>query len=158
MNLRLLRFSSQREDTLGLLMGVDSVWNFMCFTLEDEYRVHKVAGETRIPSGTYKLALRLHGGFHDRYSQRFPNIHQGMIELLDVPNFTDILVHCGNRDENTAGCLLVGDAVSENVTEEGTLMRSTAAYKRIYPPIARSILTGECFIDIVDYDDPKKAV
>jgi hypothetical protein len=158
MNLNLLRFSSQREDSLGILMATDAFWNFMCFTLEDEYRIKKVAGETRIPSGTYAIRLRKHGGFHSRYSARFPNIHQGMLELIDVPGFTDILIHCGNRDEDTAGCILVGDAVSENVTEDGTLMRSVAAYRRIYPAIANSLKNSPVYMSIVDYDDPEKEV
>ena len=37
----------------------------------------KVYGETRIPAGTYKLKLRTEGGYHQKYSKRFPDIHRG---------------------------------------------------------------------------------
>jgi hypothetical protein len=64
----------------------------------------------------------------------------GMLEILDVPNFTYVLIHCGNTDEDTAGCLLVGDTQNNNnVTEDGFIGSSTNAYKRIYETIAKAV-------------------
>ena len=64
----------------------------------------------------------------------------GMLEILDVPNFTYVLIHCGNTDEDTAGCLLVGDTQNNNnVTEDGFIGSSTNAYKRIYKEIAKAV-------------------
>ena len=37
-----------------------------------------------------------------------------MLELQDVPNFKYILIHAGNTDEQTAGCILVGDSQNNN--------------------------------------------
>lgn len=133
MKLTLIRYSSQAEDTLGLLFIEEK---FACYTLEDEYRTTKVYGETRIPAGSYSITLRREGGFHDRYASRFPDIHQGMLHLQDVPGFEHILIHCGNRGDDTAGCILVGDTAQQNITEEGFIGNSTAAYRRIYPQIA----------------------
>ena len=140
MNLRLQRFSSGVDDTLGVLFQDDQ---FICFTLEDEYRTQKVYGETRIPDGTYEVRLRNFGGFHERYSQRFPEFHIGMLWLQNVPNFENILIHIGNKDDDTAGCILVGDTCQQNITESGFIGNSTSAYKRIYPAIARAIRGGE---------------
>ena len=105
MELEVIRFSSGTDSTNGIL--IDKTNNkFLAYTLEDEYRDEKKFGETRIPEGTYKLGLRKVGGYHTKYSKRFSDIHIGMLHVLNVPNFEYILIHCGNTDEHTAGCLL----------------------------------------------------
>ena len=143
MNLEVIRFSSGTDSTNGIL--IDKTNNkFLAYTLEDEYRDEKKYGETRIPEGTYKLGLRKVGGYHTKYSKRFSDIHIGMLHVLDVPNFEYILIHCGNTDEHTAGCLLVGDSQENNqITKNGFIGKSTQAYKRIYPDIANAIDCGE---------------
>ncbi len=141
MFLSLDRFSSQSDSTLGLLRVNGQ---FACFILEDEYRAIKVPGETRIPAGRYPLKLRTHGGFHNRYINKYgTNFHKGMLEICEVPGFTDILIHTGNTDDHTAGCLLVGDTCTQNVTKEGFVGSSVDAYQRVYPPIADALLNGE---------------
>ena len=138
MRLELYRYSSQKDSTLGLLFLVNDETNhkdFLCFTLEDEKRETKVYGETRIPEGTYKIEYRKEGGYHNKYSKRFPDIHRGMLQLMDVPFFEYILIHCGNSDDDTDGCLLVGNVISQNITKDGFLGQSTDCYKRIYPII-----------------------
>jgi len=153
MKFEVLRFSSNTDSTLGMLFDVTDGRKFLCFTLEDEYRENKVKGETRIPAGTYKLGLRTEGGFHNRYSTKFRNIHRGMIEVLDVPNFTYILWHVGNNDDNTDGCLLLGDTSQQNITKPGFVGASVDAYKRVYSPIAQALVEGkECEVTYIDYD------
>ena len=99
MDLIVLRFSSQEDSTSGLLFeNSDLGMSFLCYTLEDERRALKVKGETRVPAGTYKLALRKEGGFDARYKKKYPGIHKGMIQVMDVPNFEYILIHIGNDD------------------------------------------------------------
>ena len=154
MELEVIRFSSGTDSTNGILLEViqqgneiDGIFKqkkFLAYTLEDEYRSEKVFGETRIPNGTFKVGLRKVGGYHAKYSKRFPHIHVGMLHVLDVPGFEYILIHCGNTDENTAGCLLVGDSQENNqITKDGFIGKSTQAYKRIYPRIAEAIECGE---------------
>ena len=154
MKLEVLRFSSGRDSTSGALFSVvEGVRTFLCYTLEDEYRDNKVYSETRIPAGIYEIRFRTVGGFHAKYSKRFQDIHKGMLHIVDVPGFDYILVHCGNTDEHTAGCLLVGDTQNNNMVEEdGFIGRSTAAYKRIYPKIAKALEQGEkVTIEYIDY-------
>ena len=143
MELEVIRFSSGTDSTNGTL--IDKTNNkFLAYTLEDEYRDEKKYGETRIPEGTYKLALRKTGGYHAKYSKRFSSIHIGMLHVINVPGFEYILIHCGNTDEHTAGCLLVGDSQENNqITKDGFIGKSTQAYKRIYPAIAEAIDCGE---------------
>ena len=154
MNLEVIRFSSGTDSTNGMLLETIQQGNeidgyfkqkkFLAYTLEDEKRDKKILGETRIPEGVYKMGLRKTGGYHARYSKRFPHIHIGMLHVLDVPGFEYILVHCGNTDEHTAGCLLVGDSQENNqITKDGFIGKSTQAYKRIYSRIAEAIDCGE---------------
>tara|TARA_B110000858_G_scaffold175829_1_gene209547 strand:+ start:654 stop:1121 length:468 start_codon:yes stop_codon:yes gene_type:complete len=155
MKLEVLRFSSQVDSTSGLLFEVTDIKrHFLCYTLEDERRAFKVKGETRVPAGTYKIELRTEGGFHGRYSKKYPGVHVGMLHIQDVPNFEYILIHTGNTDEHTAGCLIVGDAQENNkIIADGFVGKSVNAYKRIYPSIAKAIQQGEeVTITYIDHD------
>jgi len=155
MKLEVIRFSSQADCTHGLLFELTDVGrNFLCYTLEDERRALKVKGETRIPAGIYNIELRKEGGFHGRYSKKYPDIHIGMLHIVDVPNFEYILIHTGNTDEHTAGCLIVGDSQENNVIlKDGFVGKSVNAYKRIYPRIAKAIEKKDSVtISYIDYD------
>jgi len=150
--LHLQRFASRENTTLGALFDITSGRKFLCFVLEDEYRKVKVKGETRIPAGTYQIGLRREGGFHERYTRRFQAIHKGMLHLVDVPNFTWILIHCGNHDEDTNGCLLVGDdAHYDPEGGDSWIGNSNVAYQRTYPGIAMAAETGDCWITVEDF-------
>jgi len=154
MKLEVLRFSSHSDSTLGILFDVTEGRKFLCFTLEDEARDTKVMAETRIPAGEYELKLRTVGGYHERYVKKYGSFHKGMIHVQDVPNFKYILWHTGNTDEHTAGCLLLGDTSQQNISKEGFIGASTAAYKRIYPNIAEAILSGKkVTAKYIDFDD-----
>ena len=100
------------------------------------------------------MGLRKVGGYHGRYTKRFPHIHVGMLHVLDVPGFEYILIHCGNTDEHTAGCLLVGDSQENNqIVKNGFIGKSTQAYKRVYPLIASALENGEeVSIKYTDFD------
>jgi len=154
MKLEVLRISSQKDSTNGILFDITDGRKFLAYTLEDEYRDEKVMSETRIPSGTYKITLRTVGGFHSRYEAKYGDFHKGMLWVRDVPGFEYILIHTGNTDEHTAGCLLVGSSQNENLTKkDGFIGASTTAYKRIYPPIAKALEKGEeVTITYIDYD------
>ena len=157
MKLQVLRISNGTDSTSGILykLSEDCQREFLCYTLEDEYRKEKKYGETRIPSGTYKLALRKTGGYHQKYSKRFSDIHMGMLHVTNVPGFEYILIHCGNTDEHTAGCLLVGDSQENNkIKKDGFIGKSTQAYKRIYPEIAKALKDGKEVI--IEYKDITK--
>ena len=140
MELTVIRYSSGEESTLGILL-IDG--KFACYTLEDEARAFKVAGETRIPAGKYRVRLRKEGRHHQKYAQKFPLIHKGMLHITNVPNFRWILIHIGNDDDATEGCLLVGNEANNNNIRAGFIKNSTDAYQRIYPPIAEVIERGE---------------
>lgn len=153
--LQVLRYSSGKDSSLGLLFDVTNGRKFLAYTLEDEYRAEKVHGRTRIPAGVYPIRFRKEGGFHSKYSgyKWSKDIHKGMLHVQEVPGFQFILIHTGNDDEDTEGCLLVGDGANQNVSRDGKITASQNAYKRIYPAIAAAIEAGKTVgIQYTDFD------
>lgn len=87
----------------------------------------KKASITAIPSGTYEVTL-------DVISPRFctnsfyKQVCDGKLpRLLNVKGFEGILIHAGNTDKDTAGCLLVG--VNRAV---GQVLNSRDTFKKLY--------------------------
>ena len=146
MKLEVLRFADDGEATLGILF-IDGI--FKCFTVEDqEQKGEKVMNETRVPDGTYDIKLRAEGGYHNRYADKYGDMHKGMLCIHNAPNwkietsthnFQYILIHTGNTDDHTSGCLLLNDAVSGSTFVGSS---SVNAYKRIYPEIAKALTDG----------------
>lgn len=103
-NLRLER-ECLEERTLGKLYINNE---FFCSTIEDKYRdlskEKKVYGETCIPFGTYKVIINM----SPKYGRLMPR-------LLDVPHFEGILIHSGNTEQDSAGCILVGKRSGQKV-------------------------------------------
>lgn len=96
MELTLNRIFLGSSATIGELLINDK---HLCDTLEDRVRPEgeKVYGKTAIPEGAYEMVLS--------YSPRFKKI---LPEILNVPNFTGIRIHCGNSSADSSGCVLVG--------------------------------------------------
>ena len=152
MKLEVIRFNKGKDSTNGILFNTTNERKFLCYTLEDESRTEKVYGETCIPEGEYCLGFRTEGGFDAKYAHRFADMHMGMLEVCDVPNFKYILIHCGNTDEDTAGCLLLGDTQeNNNIKENGFIGRSTHAYYRVYQEIAEALQEEEVTIVYRDF-------
>ena len=112
MELLLKRIYKGDKYTIGKLY-IDGEW--FCDTIEDVVRSlpkdcpytskgknceckEKVYGKTAIPAGTYKVILS--------YSNRFKRI---LPELLNVPHFLGIRIHRGNTEQDSAGCIILGE-------------------------------------------------
>jgi hypothetical protein len=103
MKLEVLRFSSEKDSTSGILFDVTGNRKFLCYTLEDQYQTQKVMQETRIPAGEYEIKFRKEGGFHKRYSERYPDIHRGMLHVTNVQAYVRVYDHIAkalDMDEN----------------------------------------------------------
>ena len=147
MKINVHRLKSDNDTTFSTVY-IDG--RFQCFGLEDEHRDEKVSGETRIPSGSYDIGVRTVGGFDAKYKTRFADIHKGMLQVLDVPNFEYILIHIGNDDSDTAGCLLLGaDMYTSNRLHMGS---STIAYKEFYSKVIDAALADDLTIVYSDFD------
>lgn len=93
MELTLTRTESVADGTFGLLRVTPSL---MLHTLEDDWRDNE-RGESCIPAGVYLL---------ERTIYRKHNYET--FEITGVPNRSRILIHPGNTEEDTMGCILVG--------------------------------------------------
>mgnify|MGYP003113674558 FL=1 len=141
MKLTVVRTQFGTDATNGLLF-IDGI--FECYTLEDQYQAVKVMHETCIPEGTYDIKFRKTGGFHAKYSERYKNAHYGMLHIQDVPNFTYILIHTGNSDEHTSGCLIIGETQQDlDISKDGFIGSSAVAYKKMYAKVAGQLLQGK---------------
>ena len=123
---------------------------FYCNTLEDadrglkqtdslDYiRSRKVANETAIPKGTYKVAMNVTSPKYAA-SSWYWSLCQGKVpRLLNVPGFDGILIHTGNNPLQTSGCLLVGKN-----TKVGQLTESKDTFKKIYKLMKSAYDKGE---------------
>ena len=116
MKLTVVRTQFGTDATNGILLINNE---FECFTLEDQYQAVKVMHETCIPEGTYKIDFRKLVDSMPSI-QRYKNAHYGMLHVQDVPNFTYILIHTGNTDEHTSGCLIVGETQQDlEISKDG---------------------------------------
>lgn len=141
MKLQVIRTQFGKDATNGMLF-IDGV--FECYTLEDQYQAVKVMHETCIPEGKYDIQFRKTGGFHAKYSERYKNAHYGMLHIQDVPNFTYILIHSGNTDEHTSGCLIVGETQQDlDLGKDGFIGHSAKAYTKMYRQVAGQLLMGK---------------
>jgi Family of unknown function (DUF5675) len=146
MIVKVKRFNSEADYTSGMFF-IDG--KFECFSIEDEKRTVKKYGETRIPNGEYCIHLRKEGGFHKRYSERYGKVfHDGMLCVTNAPDwkiitpemeFQYILIHIGNDDDDTSGCLLTGSVA---YSDKNRVDRSTDAYKKLYKKIATHLREG----------------
>tara|TARA_R110001606_G_scaffold380639_1_gene541279 strand:- start:107 stop:688 length:582 start_codon:yes stop_codon:yes gene_type:complete len=142
MKLDVVRTQFGKDATNGMLF-VNKV--FEAFTLEDEVRDIKVMSETAIPLGEYEIKFRNIGGFDTKYKARYGStFHKGMLELQDVPNFKYILIHTGNTDQHTAGCLLIGETQQDlDKGKDGFVGGSGDAYKKFYPKVRDALIAKE---------------
>jgi hypothetical protein len=126
MNLLVQRDRYTVKSTSGILY-VDGVEE--CYTLEDRLRppTVKVWGETCIPAGTYRLAVK--------HSPKFGRL---MPYLEAVPGFTSIMIHVGNYISDTHGCILVGKGRLPN-----ELRMSVLAYRALWTKLEGAWESGE---------------
>lgn len=140
------RYFDSGESTLSLLWVLPPVvpplrqpHEWLCYTLEDTYREHKVPGETRVPASPPEgYRVRFHPGsrFDPEYRARYP-FHRGMLWLSDVANFDGILFHAGNTAKDTRGCVLPGLTAGGNVVGS-----SRDAYVKVYQKVAPAVAAG----------------
>lgn len=138
---------SNADETLSAIYVDDDL---ECFGLEDERRSVKVDGETRIPAGLYPVKLRTEGGIHPRYAKNFPDIHKGMLWLQDVPGFEWIYIHIGNKDEHTAGCILVAQDAHIGPLGTVTLKNSRLAYIAFYERVIDAAWMNDLMVEVID--------
>jgi len=156
MNFIIQRYSDNRDCTLGLLFkkmddGKGQWLHFRGYSLEDEYRAVKQMKETRIPAGFYTLGLQnIETPKTLQYRTKYPWF-KNHIEILNVKDFKGVYIHIGNNDEDTDGCILLGDTANNNNVATGEITTSTVCFKRFYDEVHEALTKGtKVFLEIRD--------
>ena len=106
MKLELKRIALKPNYTIGKLFINGT---YYCDTIEDKVidlnkngkfddGLSKVMHQTAIPYGTFKVVVN--------YS---PHFKRELPRLLDVPYFEGIIIHNGNDQNSSSGCIIVGE-------------------------------------------------
>lgn len=146
MKILLKRIARKDNYTIGNLY-IGNV--FFCNTLEDkdrgltsqmsisEIELKKVYGKTAIPTGTYKIDMTtVSPKFKDRV---WAKPYKGILpRLIDVKGYSGVLIHVGNDQEATSGCILVG----ENRIK-GKVINSTATFYELMTVLLKVQSAGE---------------
>ena len=139
MEIKVIRNILTSEYTVGHLYIDDE---YICDTIEDrcrkiEKKEDKIYGVTAIPCGRYPVVL----DYSKKYSKLMPHI-------LDVPYFEGIRIHSGNSDEDSLGCLIVGEYVPG--VAGGWVANSRIAYSKVFDKLKQASDKGErIFITIL---------
>lgn len=137
-DVRILRVAGSKKSTLSHLYINGS---FCCYLLEDCIRAVKIAGETCIPEGHFRLRLNPWAGMNAGYQSRLPGRHVGMVEITEIPDFKLVFFHIGNYHHETRGCPLTG-AYGQLHKGNYRVLHSAAAYKEAYPQLVAQIKAG----------------
>lgn len=134
MEILVKRIAKKSKYTIGK-MYIDG--QYICDTLEDtdrglnqnmsleEIKNKKVYGETAVPTGTYRVDMNtVSPKFKSRtwakpYGGKLPR-------LVLVPGYDGVLIHPGNKAEDTLGCILVGENKAV-----GQVLNSQVTFKKI---------------------------
>ena len=125
MKLVLDRLWRTETKTLGCLYREG---HYECFSLEDIVRPigEKIYGATAIPTGTYKIVL-----------VDSPKFGPDTPSLELVPGFDFIRIHAGTDEDDTVGCILVGDKLAEDFTLRDSRIARDRLRKLIKAAIGR---------------------
>lgn len=129
-------------------LTIDGKW--FCNVLEDKdrnldssmsiakIRELKKPSITAIPRGTYEITLDV---ISPKYCTNsfYKQVCNGKVpRLLNVKGFEGILIHAGNTDKDSAGCLLVGINL-----ERGKVLKSQETFRKLYKMLSEAKLRGE---------------
>ena len=124
MNARIKRTHNLPSATLGTLT-IDDVKTDPIYTLENPKRA--TDKDSRIPAGIYKCKPYSGTKYKDVYI------------VLDVPNRSAILLHAGNFERDTLGCILLGNKFT--LKPEPAVLESKKCFERFRSLIGKNEFT-----------------
>ncbi|EPT3991635.1 DUF5675 family protein [Campylobacter jejuni] len=104
---------------------------FECFSLEEDKEGLESGKDLRIPEGNYNLRRHTPSRFENTLRSITKKDDDTMINVYndDVPSSRAILIHWGNTDKDTQGCILLGLTKDNNNESIG---QSRQACKEFY--------------------------
>lgn len=147
MKLTLKRIAKRDTYTIGRLYINGE---YFCDTLEDkdrglkqsmslsEIKAKKVYGKTAIPAGEYEITLHIISPKYSKKSWFVKFCGAKMPRILNIPGYDGVLIHPGNSDKDTCGCVLVGKN-----TVVGKVLESKNTFAKLYPILKAASDKGE---------------
>lgn len=154
MELTLKRIYKGDKYTIGNLY-INGTQKF-CDTLEDtdrsldksmsidEIKSIKQPSITAIPTGKYSIAMDIQSPKFKHYKQ-YAFCDGYLPRLVGVPGFDGILIHIGNKPEDSDGCILVG----KNKVK-GQVINSTKTFKELYSVLKNAVNNHEEIIITIE--------
>lgn len=93
----------------------------------------KVQNKTAIPYGRYEVGIS--------YSERFKKL---MPIVMNVPGFSGIRIHSGNKESDTEGCPLVG--LTRNAS---MVLNSRDAYKPFFAWLQKTLKSEKVWLNVI---------
>lgn len=98
----------------------------------------KNPSKTAIPKGKYQVTLDIVSPKYGKVTY-YKNLCGGKVpRLLNVPGFDGILIHKGNTEKDSAGCIIVGYN-----TIKGMVTNSWKAFESLYKLFSEARVKGE---------------
>lgn len=143
MKLLLKRIARKPNYTIGKLY-IDN--KYFCDIIEDtdrglndtmtvaEITKKKVYGKTAIPTGTYKVTLDVVSPKYSKSDFFIKNANGGRVpRLLNIKGFDGVLIHTGNTEQDSLGCLIVGQN-----KQVGKVLNSRETFVNLYKVLSTS--------------------
>lgn len=113
------------------VLGDDDKILFECFSLEEDKEGLESGKDLRIPEGNYNLKRHSPSRFENTLRSITKKDDDTMINVYndEVPSSRAILIHWGNTDKDTQGCILLGLTKDNNNESVG---QSRLACKEFY--------------------------
>ncbi|MBT0824039.1 hypothetical protein KJQ78_02015 [Campylobacter lari] len=136
MKLKLTRKYLRNTCVIGEFKVLDEKENilFECFSLEEDKEGVEREKDLRVPAGVYNLKRHTLSSFNDKGKRvvagvKVLNDDDSVVNIYndDVPFDRHILIHWGNTDKNTEGCILLGLTKSDE-----SIGQSRQACKKLY--------------------------
>lgn len=147
MNIKLKRIAKKSDYTIGKIY-IDGV--YFCDSIEDKDRglkqsmtldqikKIKVMHKTAIPTGTYEITLKVKSPKYSKKSYFVNLCNAFMPRLLNVPGYEGVLIHTGNTQDDSSGCIVVG----QNKVV-GKVINSKQTFEKLYPVLKQASDKGE---------------
>lgn len=148
MYIEVVRIANVKNASTGRAYCIGKMYidkEYVCDTIEDydrglnstmsvaDIQRKKVYGKTAIPIGTYCVTLGVQSSTFVR-KEYFKKLCNGYLpRLLDVKGYSGVLIHTGNTEEDSLGCLLVG--YNKQV---GKVLNSREAFEKVYNRMSKA--------------------
>ena len=93
----------------------------------EQIKAIKKPNETAIPTGTYEVTLDILSPKFGNKSFYKKTCNGKLPRILNVKGFDGVLIHCGNTNLDTSGCILVGRNL-----EVGKVLKSQETFEKLY--------------------------